>query len=60
MLVEGALQGYPFETLPEASENHIMLLSGENADQAETLFSNTIWRIQKTTRNAKSVNREPF
>ena len=57
---EGALQGYPFDTLPETSEHHIMLLSGQNADQAATLFSNTIWRIQKTTRNAKSVNREPF
>lgn len=56
---EGALQGYPFDTLPKTSENHIMLLSGQNADQAATLFSNTIWRIQKTTRNAKSVNREP-
>jgi 3-hydroxyisobutyrate dehydrogenase-like beta-hydroxyacid dehydrogenase len=58
--VEGALQGYPFDTLPETSDTHLMILSGEHADEAEKLFANTIWFIEKTKRNAKTVNREPF
>lgn len=58
--VEGALQGYPFETLPETSDSHLMLLSGQHAHEAEKLFLDTIWVIHKTTRNAKTVNREPF
>jgi len=58
--VEGALQGYPFDILPKTSDTHLMILSGEHADEAEKLFANTIWYIEKTKRNAKTVNREPF
>ena len=55
---EGAVRGYPFQSVPKHSESkHFMLLSGKQAHDAYGLFAPTMWHIQYTETYAKLVNR---
>ena len=55
---EGAVRGYPFQSVPKHSESkHFMLLSGKQAHDAYGLFAPTIWHVEYTETYAKLVNR---
>lgn len=56
--VEGAVRGYPFEKISETGNNsHMIILSGEHANDAQGIFSGTIWGVQYSKTHAKVVNR---
>lgn len=56
--VEGAIRGYPFDRIQDVKlGSHLMLVSGDKANDVYGLFQNTIWNVQYCESGAKTVNR---